>query len=131
MLPLIAFTFWTTIYFRQHYVDPSNSLTLELALELDEKIKERVAARGSEISSDGKSVIPQDTFDPNYYKQPVITEPDGEPLFYRIDRQDYMTKEVRKQLKRNRLHVWEPKRKQLLDHDLEGESTYSTRRGVV
>ena len=79
-------------YFRNHYCYPSKRLTLELAMQLDEKIQE--TAEGRNHSSKffyKKTSIPQDSFDPNYYRQPVMTEPDGEPLFYRMERQDKMT----------------------------------------
>jgi hypothetical protein len=110
------FTFWTTLYFRHHYELPSKRLTLELAMEIDDKIKERAENRGKKHRGPENS-IPQDSFDPNYYKQPVMTEPDGEPLFYRIERQDSMTKKVRENLKRKQLHVWEHKRKKVFDED--------------
>lgn len=114
------------IYFRNHYVKPSKRLTLELAMELDNKIQERKEYRKSQKIYDKKVTIPQDSFDPTYYKQPVMTEPDGEPLFYRIDRQDNMTKEVREKLKRNQLHVWEPKRSAVFDEDSKSDTMFSS-----
>ncbi len=112
-------------YFRNHYVKPSKRLTLELAMQLDEKIMETAEGR-SENSKYfyKKTTIPQDTFDPNYYRQPVMTEPSGEPLFYRMERQDDMTKQVRKKLKRSRLHVWEPRRNNVVDEDTIDELDY-------
>ena len=94
-------------------------------MQLDEKIQE--TAEGRNHSSKffyKKTSIPQDSFDPNYYRQPVMTEPDGEPLFYRMERQDKMTQEVRKTLKRSRLHVWEPRRNNVMDQDTSDELEY-------
>ncbi len=106
VIPLICFTVWCMAYFKNHYVKPSKRLTLEFAMQLDAKIRER-AERKNASKHKSKISIPQDSFDPNYYRQPVMTEPDGEPLFYRIDRQDSMTKTIRSKLKqRKRLHLW-------------------------
>ena len=89
-------------------------------MELDDKIKERSESRRTSKYL-SKVTIPQDSFTENYYTQPVMKEGDGEPLFYRIDRQDKMTKEVRQKLKRSRLHVWEPKRNTVLEEDTNDE----------
>ena len=105
------------IYFRNHYVKPSKRLTLELAMELDKKIEERAEFRSTSKYFAKGATIPHDSFDPNYYKQPVLTETDGTPLFYRIQKQDEMTKKVREELKRSQLHVWEPKRSTVFSED--------------
>lgn len=124
-LPLISFTVWVMIYFRNHYMKPSKRLTLELAMELDRKIEERAAFRNTSKYFAKNASIPQDSFKPNYYSQPVMTERDGIPLFYRIDRQDKMTLEVREKLKRNELHVWEPKRNAVFGEDTNKDSKLS------
>ncbi len=102
-------------YFRTHFADPSQRLTLELAMELDEKIREQTDLGRTPSHSllspfQDNCRIPQDGFDRNYYKQPVMTEPHGEPMFYRIDRQDPMTTTVRQRLRNGRLHMWYPDR---------------------
>ena len=89
-------------------------------MEIDDKVRERDESR-SNSKFFAKITIPQDSFDPKYYRQPVITEPASEPLYYRIDRQDKLTKETRQKLKKNRLHVWEPKRNYVLEKDLSEE----------
>ncbi len=96
-------------------------------MELDKKIK-GIKKKRKDTSQhlEKKPAIPHDKFDKNYYKQPVMTEPDGEPLFYRIDRQDEITKEVREKLKRNELYVWEPKRNVVFDQDSKADTNFSS-----
>jgi len=126
VIPLITLTIYIERYFETHFANPSKSLTLELSKEIDAKITDRAAARRRQknqtnsVKSQNNSVaessffadsieIPQDSFAKNYYKQPILTESFGEPLFYRIEKQDSMTIQVKEKLK-NRLHMWEPGR---------------------
>lgn len=70
-------------------------------MEVDAKMKERAEHRKK--FGNVTKPIPQESFDPDYYRQPVMTEPYGEPLFYRMDTQDAMTRKVRERLReRNR-----------------------------
>ncbi len=113
MLPLIFFTLYTMQYFHVHFAQPSKRLTLELARELDSKIEQKSQIRSPPSnhplfeSYPDLNAIPQDFFDRNYYKQPVMTEPHGEPMFYRIDRKDPLTKLTVDKLRRSRLHMWD------------------------
>ena len=99
-------------YFQIHYAEPSKRLTLELAQELDSKIEKKSQMRRPAADHPlfeayrDNNAIPQDTFDRNYYKQPVMTEPLGEPMFYRIDRKDPLTKAAIQELRTSRLHMW-------------------------
>ena len=114
IVPLIVYTLWAMKYFETNFVEPSRRLTLELARELDEKMEELARSRpppqqhpifGTLLE---QNILPQDTFDKRFYKQPVMTEPYGEPMFYRFGKQDPMTKDTRKKLKQSRLHMWHP-----------------------
>jgi hypothetical protein len=122
LLPLIASTLWTMQYFQTHFTDPSKRLTLELAKELDTKIEELDSSRRHPLSEPfgekETNVIPQDSFDRNYYKQPVLTEPHGEPMYYRIERQDSLTKTTRDKLRGSRLHMWRPGRDCGFNHEI-------------
>ena len=113
IVPLIMYTLWAMKYFETNFVEPSRRLTLELARELDEQMEEIAKSRPpsqphSMLGGGHESVLPQDTFDKRFYKQPVMTESYGEPMFYRFGKQDPMTKEIRKKLKMTRLHMWHP-----------------------
>lgn len=105
-------------YFQTEFNNPSKRLTLELARELDDKIQGLASSRSppslnlsSEFErSPGEPEVPQDTFNRKFYKQPVMTEAGSEPMFYRIDRKDPLTKATRDQLQSTRIHMWHPSR---------------------
>ncbi len=42
--------------------------------------------------------IPQASFTRDHYKQPILREKHGAPFFYRLENEDELTKEARKQL---------------------------------
>lgn len=116
-LPLIYYTLWTMRYFRSHFINPSKSLSLELARELDVKIERIALSRQSSqheypLSQPflEKHLLPQDSFKRNYYKQPVMTEAYGVPMFYRIERKDPLTESTRERISKNRWHMWNSNR---------------------
>jgi len=112
LAPLVYISFWMMRYFDTRYGEPSKKLTLERAIELDEKIGTfSVSKRGVRPASPGKrknAIPPQIAFTSDYYRQPVLTEPPGEPLPYRSGRDDPMTIEARVQLSQNRVNMWSP-----------------------
>jgi len=109
LAPLVYISFWMKRYFDTRYADPSKKLTLERAIELDEKIGTFLASsKGVRPKSPGKKkngMPPQIAFTSDYYRQPVLTEPPGEPLPYRSGRDDEMTIESRVHLSQNRINM--------------------------
>jgi len=110
MTPLVYLSFWVKSYFNVKYAQPSKKLTLERAFELDDKIGTFIASPSRKVRADTPSrkgvTPPQVGFSSDYYRQPVLTEPIGEPLPYRSGRDDPMTTEARVKLARNRIHMW-------------------------
>merc|ERR1740136_285955 len=108
MTPLVYLSFWVKSYFNVKYAQPSKKLTLERAFELDDKIGTFIASPSRKVRADTPSrkgvTPPQVGFSSDYYRQPVLTEPIGEPLPYRSGRDDPMTTEARVKLARNRIH---------------------------
>ena len=102
------------MYFNTKYNKPSKRLTLERAFELDDKIGTfKTTAKGvrPDIPSRIGVIPPQVGFSSDYYKQPVLTEPSGEPLPYRSGCDDPMTREARVKLAKNRIHMWSAERR--------------------
>jgi len=90
--PLPVFTYWVKIYFQEHYSDPSNKLTLDRAIHLDECL--------SRVTNDQSlSQILKRIFSKDYYKQLVLTEIGGIPYSYRRGKVDSLTKEVESKLR--------------------------------
>jgi len=85
-------------YFRVHYAEPSNRLTLERAMELDKQVAAVEASNSPRRRKKSFMMIPKDSFDGDHYKQPVLTEKHSQPLFYRADREDELTLEARDKL---------------------------------
>lgn len=94
-------------YFQNHYIKPSKRLTLELARELDAKVEAAI----SPFNSNESNILPEESFDKKFYKQPVMTESYGEPMFYRIERRDTLTIAARQKIRNTRLHLWSPDRR--------------------
>ena len=115
MTPLVYLSFWVKSYFHTKYAKPSKKLTLERAFELDDKIGTFISSPTKGVRPDTPTrrgaVPPQIGFSSDYYKQPVLTEPPGEPLPYRSGRDDPMTKEARVRLAQNRIHMWSADRR--------------------
>lgn len=98
LVPLLYLSFWTMKYFRVHYAEASNRLTLERAMELDKQVAAVEASSSPRRRKSNSMMIPKDNFDGDHYKQPVLTEKHSEPLFYRVDREDELTVEARDKL---------------------------------
>ena len=96
-------------FFKHHYNNPSRRLTLELARELDDKL-ENISSSAINISLQTASLRPQETFDANFYKQPVMTEGLGEPMYYRMGKRDKLTGIAKTKIRSNRLQIWQSKR---------------------
>jgi len=114
MCPLLYMSFWIKSYFNDKYAKPAKKLTLERAFELDDKIgtfKSSTKGVTPDIPSRRGKNPPQIGFSSDYYRQPVLTEPPGEPLPYRSGRDDVMTKQARVQLAQNRIHMWSADRR--------------------
>jgi len=107
LAPLVYFSFWTMNYFKVHYAEPSNRLTLERAMELDGLVAKVELASSPRRRKTASILIPQDSFSSDHYKQAVLTEKHSEPLFYREDREDELTVEAREKLSGGlRANMW-------------------------
>jgi hypothetical protein len=96
ILPLVYFTVQMMYHFRVHYAEPSKRLTLERAMQLDEEFR-TISSKGHRKNKKGP---PQDNFSKDHYKQPVLTEKFGEPMFYRHGIEDELTLEARATLQK-------------------------------
>jgi hypothetical protein len=96
ILPLVYFTVQMMYYFRVHYAEPSKRLTLERAMQLDERFRNMSSENHKNSQRKGP---PQNYFSKDHYKQPVLTEKFGEPLFYRHEVEDELTLEARATLR--------------------------------
>jgi len=94
LVPLVYFSFWTMNWFRIHFAEPSNRLTLERAKDLDEQVR----IQGQKADPENNPLIPQNSFNKDHYKQPILTEKHGRPFFYRLGREDELTKQARLRL---------------------------------
>lgn len=98
IVPLIFFSLWTMTYFHENYAQPSDRLTLERAMELDKKVEIVENATTRQKRKEMNCPIPKDTFSKDHYKQPVLTEKHGYPLFYRMGKEDELTLKARERL---------------------------------
>lgn len=93
LVPLPFITVWVMRYFRRHYAEPSNRLSLERAIQRDLLSDLKTSIRQRTRNYAGLAM--EDTrikFDKNHYKQPILTEKAMEPIVYRRDREDPTTK---------------------------------------
>ena len=111
-------------YFKKNFAVPSTRLTLERAMTLDEQLGNRVQRKhnyspnNSPNSSEDRP-SPQkplarnvhENFDQDHYRQPILREAPALPLFYRPISEDLLTKEARQKLSENRIHMWDPARR--------------------
>lgn len=95
LLPLLYFTVQFMYHFRVHYAEPSKRLTLERAMQLDDEFRQ-IEIEGDNCKTSGP---PQKYFSKDHYKQPVLTEKFGQPMFYRQGVNDTLTLETRAALK--------------------------------
>lgn len=108
LVPLPFLTIYGMSYFRRHYAEPSQLLSMERAREYD-----RVSELDTEASfysggiglsspSGGSTGVEgrQRTFDKNSYRQPVLNKQVVEPMPYRRGKEDEMTRSSRELLKR-------------------------------
>merc|ERR1712038_1169013 len=101
-------------YFKVHFANPSTRLTLERAKDIDELIR----SYAQNASSPRLLQIPQASFSKDHYKQPILTEKYGTPFFYRLEREDVLTKEARRRLRSgDRSEMWTERRRQNINEN--------------
>ena len=88
LVPLIYFCLWSMNYLKTNFSEPSKRLALERAISLDEYTQVMES-------------LPSLEFSKEHYKQPVLTEPSGEPFFYRSDCDDAETLDVQAKVRGN------------------------------
>ena len=64
------------------------------AKDLDEQVR----IQGQKADPENNPLIPQNSFNKDHYKQPILTEKHGRPFFYRLGREDELTKQARLRL---------------------------------
>lgn len=100
ILPLPFITLSVMKYFKNHYADPSNRLTMERAIECD-RVSDMHASKSdslNHVASPGATVRGR-RFNKDAYRQPILAERATEPLPYRRGTMDPPTTEAIDQLR--------------------------------
>jgi hypothetical protein len=92
-------------YFKVNYAETSKQLSLERAIELDHLLDQRLCNTLDEkgITTCSSDQTLKHIFSSSYYKQPLLTEKMGEPLYHRRGVKDALTKQVKDMLRRRQV----------------------------